>query len=129
LAAGGKYGRRKTLLSKMHELNIVEAMVDIVLEKARQANAKKVRRVYLVVGELSGVLNEAVELYFAILTKDTIAAGAELFFMRPPTEVRCRACGTVYEPENLKLSCPKCKEQKIEIISGSELYIDSLDVD
>jgi hydrogenase nickel incorporation protein HypA/HybF len=113
----------------MHEFSIVETMVNIVLEKAKAANAKKVLRVYLVIGELSGVLNEAVEQYFFFLTKDTIAAGAELFFMRPPTQVRCRNCQTVYSPVNLKIVCPNCKEQKIEIISGRELYIDSLDLE
>jgi hydrogenase nickel incorporation protein HypA/HybF len=113
----------------MHEFSIVEAMVNQVLEKAKAMNAKKVTRVYLVVGELSGVLNEAVEQYFFFLTKETIAEGAELFFMRPPTQVRCRNCSTVYSPENLKLVCPNCKEMKIEIISGRELYIDSLDVE
>ncbi len=113
----------------MHELSIVEQMVSMVLEQANAVKAKKVQRVYLVIGELSGVLNDAVELYFAILTKDTIAAGAELFFTRPPTLVRCRACGTEYSPENMKIVCPNCKEQKIEIISGRELYIDSLDTE
>jgi hydrogenase nickel incorporation protein HypA/HybF len=113
----------------MHELSIVEAMVSMVLEKAKEANASKVLRVYLVVGELSGVLNEAVELYFALLTKDTIAAKAELFFMRPPTQVRCRNCNTVYSPVNLKITCPNCREQKIKIISGGELYIDNLEVE
>jgi len=113
----------------LHELSIVETMVDMVMEKAREANAKKVLRVYLIIGELTGVLNDAVELYFAILTKDTIAAGAELFFQRPPTLVRCRNCSTEYTPENMKIVCPQCKEQKIEIISGRELYIDSLDVE
>ena len=104
-------------------------MVSMVLEKAKEANASKVLRVYLVVGELSGVLNEAVELYFALLTKDTIAAKAELFFMRPPTQVRCRNCSTVYEPENLNLTCPKCKERQVEILSGRELYIESMEVE
>ncbi len=104
-------------------------MVDMVLQKAQEANARKVLRVYLVIGELTGVLNDAVELYFALLTKDTIAAGAELFFQRPPTLVRCRNCGTEYSPENLKIICPQCHEQKIEIISGRELYIDNLDVE
>jgi hydrogenase nickel incorporation protein HypA/HybF len=113
----------------MHEFSIVEAMVNQVLEKAKAMNAKKVTRVYLVVGELSGVLNEAVEQYFFFLTKETIAEGAEIFFMRPPTQVRCRNCSTVYSPVNLKLVCPNCKEMKIEIISGRELYIDSLDVE
>jgi len=113
----------------MHELSIVEAMVEMILGKAKEVNATRVTRVYLVIGELSGVLNDAVELYFAILTKDTVAAGAELFFQRPPTLVRCRNCGTEYSPENLKIICPKCKEGKIEIISGKELYIDNIDIE
>jgi hydrogenase nickel incorporation protein HypA/HybF len=113
----------------MHEFSIVEALVTLVLEKAKEANAKKVVRVYLVIGELSGVLNEAVEQYFFFLTKGTIAENAEIFFMRPITQVRCRNCQTVYSPENLKITCPNCKEQKIDIISGRELYIDSLDLE
>jgi hydrogenase nickel incorporation protein HypA/HybF len=82
-----------------------------------------------VVGELSGVLTEAVEMYFGFLGKDTIAAEASLFFVRPPTQVRCRNCGTEYSPVNLNLTCPKCKERKVEIISGRELYIESLEVE
>jgi hydrogenase nickel incorporation protein HypA/HybF len=113
----------------MHEMSIVEALVDTVLKRAEEAKATKVLRVYLVVGELSGVLDEAVEFYFGFLTKDTIAAGATVFFTRPPTLVKCRNCGTEYSPVNLKLSCPNCKERKVEIISGRELYIDNMEVE
>lgn len=113
----------------MHEMSIVEAMVSTVLERAQKAEASKVLRVYLVVGELSGVLDDAVEFYFGFLTKDTIAAGASLFFMRPPTQVRCRSCSTVYSPENLKIICPNCKDNKVEIISGRELFIESIEVE
>ena len=113
----------------MHELSIVEALVATVLEKAEAEKATKVLRVYLVVGELSGVLTESVEFYFGFLTKDTIAAQASLFFVQPPTQVRCRNCNTVYSPENLNLVCPNCKERKVEIISGRELYIESLEVE
>lgn len=113
----------------MHEQSIVEALVATVLEKAQEAKATKVLRVYLVVGELSGVLDDAVDFYFGFLTKGTIAEGANLFFVRPPTEVRCKSCGTVYRPENLKIVCPNCKERKVEIISGRELYIDNMEVE
>jgi hydrogenase nickel incorporation protein HypA/HybF len=113
----------------MHELAVVEALVANVFEKAQESNAKKINRVYLVVGELSGVLTDAVEFYFAFLTKDSIAAGASLFFVKPPTQVKCRNCGTVYNPENLNLTCPNCKEKKVEIISGRELYIESMEVE
>jgi hydrogenase nickel incorporation protein HypA/HybF len=113
----------------MHEQSIVEALLSTVLEKAEEAKAKKILRVYLVVGELSGVLQEAVDFYFSFLSKDTIAAGANLFFIQPPTQVRCRNCNTVYSPENLNLTCPNCKERKVEIISGRELYIENMEVE
>ena len=51
----------------MHEQSIVESLLDLVLEKAREANAEKVLRIYLVVGELSGVEETAVEFYFGFL--------------------------------------------------------------
>lgn len=113
----------------MHEQSIVEALLSTVLEKANEAKATKVRRVYLVVGELSGVLQDAVDFYFGFLSKGTIAEGASLFFIQPPTQVRCRNCGTVYTPENLKLVCPNCKERKVEILSGRELYIENMEVE
>ncbi len=113
----------------MHELSIVEALMSTVLEKAEEAKAKKILRVYVVIGELSGVIDDAVEFYFGFLGKDTIAKDAEVFISHPPTEVRCRNCGTVYSPENLNLTCPNCKEKKVEIISGRELYIDSVEVE
>lgn len=113
----------------MHEQSIVEALLSTVLEKANEQGAKKVIRVYLVVGELSGVLQDALDFYFGFLSKDTIAAGASLFFIQPPTQVRCRECGTVFSPENLNLSCPNCKERKVEILSGRELFIESMEVE
>jgi hydrogenase nickel incorporation protein HypA/HybF len=113
----------------MHEMSIVESIVATVLEKAEEAKATKVLRVYLVIGELSGVINDSVEFYFGFLAKDTIAKDAKLFFMRPPTQVRCRNCSTVYSPENLNLTCPSCKERKVEIISGRELFIDNIEVE
>jgi hydrogenase nickel incorporation protein HypA/HybF len=113
----------------MHEQSIVEALLETVIEKAQEAKAKKILRIYVVVGELSGVIEDSVEFYFGFLSKGTIAEGASVFFVRPPTLVRCRNCGTEYTPVNMKFICPKCKESKIEILSGRELYIDNLEVE
>jgi hydrogenase nickel incorporation protein HypA/HybF len=113
----------------MHEQSIVEALLDVVLKKAEEAKATKVLRIYVVAGELSGVLTDAVEFYFGFLSKGTVADGASVFFVQPPPQVRCRNCGSVYSPENLNLTCPNCKERKIEILSGRELYIESVEVE
>jgi hydrogenase nickel incorporation protein HypA/HybF len=113
----------------MHEQSIVESILALALENAAKAKASKIRRIYLVVGELSGVVEEAVEFYFSFLTKETIAAGASLFFTRIPAQLRCRNCDTVFSPEKLNFHCPNCQEQQVEIVSGRELYIESLEVE
>ncbi len=113
----------------MHEQSIVESLLALAIENAEKAKASKILRIYLVVGELSGVVEESVDFYFSILGKDTIAAEASLFFTHIPAQVRCRNCNTVFIPEKFDFHCPKCKEQQIEIIHGRELYIDSMEVE
>lgn len=113
----------------MHEQSIVESLLALALKNAEKAKASKILRIYLVVGELSGVLEEAVNFYFGFLSRDTIAAQASLFFMHTPAQLRCRNCNTVFSPERLDFHCPNCKEQQVEIVSGRELYIDSMEVE
>lgn len=113
----------------MHEQSIVESILALALENAEKANANRILKIYLVVGELSGVVDEAVEFYFNFLAKNTIAAEATLSFKHIPVQLRCRKCNAIFSPDKLDLSCPDCKEQQVEIVAGRELYIDSLEVD
>ena len=113
----------------MHELSITQSILSIALEKANTVQASKVSKINLVIGELSGIVDECVQFYFDFLSKDTIAADATLFFRQSPTQLRCHNCATIFSPHNSDWACPSCQEPKIEIISGRELYIDSLEVE
>jgi hydrogenase nickel incorporation protein HypA/HybF len=113
----------------MHEQSIVESLLSLALEKAEKAKANRIIRIYLVVGEFSGVVEEAVDFYFSFLSKNTIAADASLFYNHIPAQLRCRNCDEIFTPEKLDFHCPKCKEQQVEIVAGRELYIDSLEVE
>ena len=113
----------------MHEQSIVESLLSIAIENAEKARATKILRIYLVVGELSGVVEESVDFYFSFLSKDTIAAEASIFYNRISAQLRCRNCDTIFTPEKLDFHCPECQEEQIEIIGGRELYIDSLEVE
>jgi hydrogenase nickel incorporation protein HypA/HybF len=113
----------------MHEQSIVESLLALALENAAKARAGKILRIYLVVGELSGVVEEAVTFYFEFLCRDTIAAQASLFFTRTPARLRCRNCNAVFSPEKLDFHCPGCKEEQVEIIGGRELFIESMEVE
>jgi len=105
------------------------SILSIVLENAKTVQASRIKRINLNIGELSGIVPEYIQLQFEFLSKDTIAAGASLSFHQPTTKLRCRNCGEIFSPENHNWVCPNCREQKIEIVSGRECYVDSMEVE
>lgn len=113
----------------MHEAGITESMLSLALEKAGEAQAKKITRINLVIGELSGVVGDCVQFYFDVLSKDTIAEGAALNFESKPTQIRCRKCQAVFAPTNHQWTCPECHEMSAEIVSGRECYMESIEVE
>ena len=113
----------------MHELGVTENIVNIALAKAGEAQASKVIRINLVVGELAGFVPDCIQFYFDSLSKDTVAQGAILHFESVPAELRCRDCSTIFRPQDTLWACPKCKGRSVEILKGRELYIESLEVE
>ena len=113
----------------MHELAIAQSMLDIVLEQTKKAGAKKVSRINLTVGELSGFVEESVQFYFDFLVKGTLAEGATLAFTATPARARCRHCGKAFELEEFDWTCPHCGDNNIEIIAGKELFVESIEVE
>ncbi|HEY97713.1 MAG TPA: hydrogenase maturation nickel metallochaperone HypA [Dehalococcoidia bacterium] len=113
----------------MHEYSITESILTLALEKAREADAAKITQINLVVGELSGVVAECVEFYFNFISKDTMAAGADLSFVTKPTSVRCHKCDKIFTPKDGDWSCPECHEIGIDIVTGRECYMESIEVE
>ena len=113
----------------MHEFSITQSILSIALEQAEAAKASKITRINLTIGELTSIVADCVQFYFELLSKDTIAAEASLCFDRPPTRLRCSNCGTTFSPDNLDWACPDCREQRIEIVSGRECSVTSIEVD
>ena len=113
----------------MHEYSITESILSLALNKAKEANAVKITRINLVVGELSGVVAECVQFYFDHISKKTLADSASLVFTTRPTQVRCHKCNKVFTPANGDWSCPECRETGMDIVSGRECYMESIEVE
>jgi hydrogenase nickel incorporation protein HypA/HybF len=113
----------------MHELSITQSILDIALEQAEKNNARKIRSISISIGELTGIVDDCVEFYFPFLSKDTIADGATLTFDKKPTMLRCRECENTFSPDDIVWTCPDCRSQSVEIISGRECYINTIEVD
>jgi hydrogenase nickel incorporation protein HypA/HybF len=112
----------------MHEMAVTQSILDIAIAHAQMANAPQITQINLVIGELSGIVDDSVQFYFDFLSKDTIAEGAELAFDRRPAVYRCRECGTTYQPDGFDWICPTCEALAFEVLSGREFQIESIEV-
>jgi len=113
----------------MHEFWVTENILDIALKEAEKAQARKITKINLVVGELSGFVPDCIEFYFDTMSKNTIAEKASLKFELTPAQLRCRDCSRVFEPKESGWQCPQCHSQSVEITGGQKLYLASMEVD
>ena len=113
----------------MHELSVTQQILDIALSKAQEAGATEVKRINLVIGDMSSVIDDCIQFYFDFLSKDSIAQGAQLSFKRIPLKVRCHRCSCSFIPAETPWKCPQCQEWDIEVITGNEFYLDSIEVE
>lgn len=114
----------------MHELSIVEALIEQVeVEVDRAAARGRIARLKLSIGRLSGVNPDAVRFAFELLTPGTRLAHATLEIDEPRAVCHCAACGAETEIEGLSLSCPACQAGDITIDGGREMLLETIDVD
>ena len=113
----------------MHELSLMEGMVQGILEEAQRQGFSRVHQVRLEVGRLAGVEIEALRFAFDPVTEGTLLAGARLEILALPGLGQCQACGCEVEVEARFDLCPKCGEGFVVLLSGTELRVKDLDVD
>ena len=113
----------------MHELTITESLLEIALRHAKNADANRITDLYIVIGDLSSVVDDSVRFYWDIVAKDTAAEGAKLHFQRKATEIQCLECDQIYQPLNNKLACPNCESIKIKILTGEEFFLEAINIE
>jgi len=110
----------------MHELPVTEEIVRIATE---HAGSKRITAIYLVVGELTSFIDDAIQFYFDLIAPGTSAEGATLHFRRVAVRFRCRNCATEFTPVNHEWHCPTCGALGGEVIAGKEFFVESIGVD
>jgi hydrogenase nickel incorporation protein HypA/HybF len=108
----------------VHELGIVQQVVEIAAEASRGA---RVRRIVLEIGKLSTVLPDAVRFCFDLAAENTVAEGARLEIIEIPGRARCVACGAEIALEQPFGRCG-CGATDLEWLAGDELRIKELEV-
>lgn len=113
----------------MHEMSLAEGILDISLQYFRQANAQKITEITVLVGEMTNVVPESLSFCFESLSKGTPAEQAVLKLKSMPLEAWCHNCDYKFVVQNYNFTCPHCTSANLEIISGRQLQVESLEVE
>jgi hydrogenase nickel incorporation protein HypA/HybF len=113
----------------MHEFSVTEGLIKMALEEATKAGATRITEIKLVIGDLSTIIDESVQMYFDIMSEGNMAHGAKLVFRRIPAEFCCKDCGLKYNKPKTGYDCPSCGGMGMPTGVGREFYMESMDVE
>jgi len=110
----------------MHEMSITLGIIDIC---ERHAGGHRVLSLDVEIGELSGVVPEAVEFCFEACSQGTLLEGSRLNIIRIPAEGHCEECGTDTQMSSLFDACKQCGGYRVVLIKGEEMRVREIEVD
>ena len=111
----------------MHEFSIASNIVEVVNKTAQEHGISHVAKVKIKVGQLQLVMRESLLFSFNVCTEGTLSEGAVLEIEEVTPRGRCASCDTEFPVDNYQFICPSCGGPDISIVSGEELFIDSLE--
>ena len=114
----------------MHELSIVEALIERAEKEIRRAGHDgRILRLDLVIGRLAGVSCDSVRFAFDLLSPGTPLEGTQVKITEPKATCCCRACNARVEVDEITVCCPRCGGVEVSIEGGRELLLDSIEIE
>ena len=113
----------------MHEFSIALNIVEIAEKSAKENHATKINEVEIEVGEVSGVIHEALEMALQSAVNGTMLEKAKLVIHNIKAKAICNQCKKEFKPDNLVTVCPVCGSFGIDILKGKEMRVKSIHID
>ena len=113
----------------MHELSVCMSLLDQLSAIAEEREARRVTRIELCVGPLSGIEVDLLESAWPIASAETLADGAEFVVRATPIVVHCEVCGEEAEAPGNRLVCGTCASPRTRVISGEEMILQRVELE
>lgn len=111
----------------MHEYSIVGSLIECVESEALHSGATAVKRLWLSIGDLSGVDRELLATAYNTFRERTICEGAELRVTPVAARWGCPRCARRIEPRSV-LRCPRCNVPAT-LEQGDEIVLDRIEME
>ncbi|MBM0636926.1 hydrogenase maturation nickel metallochaperone HypA [Campylobacter sp. VicNov18] len=108
----------------MHELSIVESLIELCEEHVLANGAKSVQEIYVKIGRLSGIEEDLFKRCFETFKENSsFCKSARLFIELAPLEILCLTCDkTSVLKENI-FKCMHCGSLEYKITQGEDLHL------
>jgi hydrogenase nickel incorporation protein HypA/HybF len=113
--------------ASMHEVSIMTEALRIAVDAAQADGAGRILKLRLRIGNLSGVVPEAMQFAFDVVCRGTMAEGASLEIETVPAACWCATCAAEFECADSFSECPRCHNFSGELRRGRELDIASVE--
>jgi len=113
----------------MHEVSIVQGLLDIAIENCKKQGYKGIESIKVKIGKASGVMPDALMFAFEAMKPGTMADKAVLTIVEIPVSGYCNSCCSDFTVDDAYVTeCPKCGNISLRIDTGRELNIDEMEV-
>ena len=113
----------------MHEMSLMQDVLGIIEDAAREKKVGRVKAVWLEIGALSGVDPQAMNFCFDAVMQGSVADGADLVILQKPGRAWCMKCGKQVEVSARYDPCPVCGSLQLQVTGGTEMRVKELEVE
>ncbi len=105
------------------------SMIEMAAEEAERRGGVQVHAIHLKLGQLSGVVKDALIFSYEVACEGTLLEGSSLIIEEIPVVVYCPTCQAETEIASLqRFCCMTCGTLTSEIVRGKELEVVALEI-
>jgi len=109
----------------MHELSIMQGVLDMVRDSAVQNGINRINKLKLVIGSLTMIMPDSLRFAFEVLSHDEMFREADLQIEEVAAIIKCQACnGDTAQEDAYCYVCSACGSNQVEVVKGREMYLD-----
>ena len=113
----------------MHEVAIMTEALRMAEDSAKAAGARRILKLRLRIGALSGVVPDALRFAFDVVCAGTLAAGATLEIEPVAAACWCPTCQAEYACGDFFSECPRCHNLSGDLRRGREMDIADVELE
>jgi hydrogenase nickel incorporation protein HypA/HybF len=113
----------------MHEMSIVEALLETVRDELRSHPGACVQTVRVRIGALRLVEPAVLRFCYEAAVRDTSLAASRLEIQSVEASARCDVCSLEFPVEESWFECPRCRSLNARLLKGDELLLTSVEIE